>query len=92
MNQACDQKRFGAEYNSCKKLIENEVQELIAFKLNVKGVRTCCKERNIVFEVNRKINFKWLTFGLNFIYKIYFSITGNYKFFTLNNIKKDKNE
>ncbi len=92
MNQSWDQKRFDAEYNSCKKFIENDVQELIAFRLNVKGFKTCCKERNIIFEVNRKFNFKWLPFGLNFIYKIYFYITGNYKFFKINNMKRDKNE
>ena len=53
MYQAWGQKRFDAEYNSRKKFIENDVQELIAFRLNVKGFKTCCKERNIIFEVNR---------------------------------------
>ena len=92
MNQAWVQKRFDAEDNSCNTFIANNVQELIAYRLNVKGCKTCCKERNIIFLLNRKINYKWLPFGLNFIYKIYFYITGNYKFFKINNIKRDKNE
>ena len=92
MNQAREQKRLDAEYNTSKKFIENDVQELIAFRLDVKGFKTCCKERNISFEVNRKYNVKWVPFGLNFSYKIYFYITGNYKCYKINNIKRDKSE
>ena len=86
MNQAWDQRRFDAEYYSCKKFIENDVQEVIAFRLNVKGFKPCCKEWNIIFEVNRKFSFIWLPYGLNFIYRIYFYFTGNSRSFKLHNI------
>ena len=79
-------------YNSCKKFIENDVQELIAFRLTVKGFKTCCTAWNIIFAVNSQFNFKWLLIGLNFIYKTYFYITGNYKYFNINNVKRDKKE
>ncbi len=81
VTQKWDEKRFNIEYDICKYFLENDLQELISFRLNIKEFKNFCKEKKIKFEITRKFKFKWLPFGLNAIYFLFVYLIMHKRFF-----------
>ncbi len=66
MSQKWDEKRFVNEYTACTACIKNNAQEIVSFHLNVKQFRKMCAQKQIKFEIPRKM--RWYPFYIRWVY------------------------
>lgn len=85
ISQKWNDKRFEAELNACNKCIENNCQEMISYRLNLKDMNRISKEKNIKFKIDRKFKFSWYPFYIRWIYAIIHKIRFS-KFFIKNSM------
>lgn len=68
ISQKWDDKRLEPEFYACLKCIENDAQELVSYRLNIKDFRECVIKNNLKFKVNRKFKFNWYPFYIRWAY------------------------
>ncbi len=83
ISQSWDEKRFIAELNACKKMLQYDNQEMVSCRLNIKAFKQIIKAKNIKFHINRKFNFKWYPWYIRCFYFLVHQITLK-KFFIYN--------
>ncbi len=75
MSESWNENRFYWEYNACKKLIDNNAQEVVAFRLCQKGFRNIINQKqNNFFETERNFYFDWFPIYLRFFWFIFFQL------------------
>ncbi len=70
ISQKWNDKRFEAEFNACQKCIDNNCQEMVSYRLNLKDMRNLMINNSLKFNINRKFKFKWYPFYIRWIYSI----------------------
>lgn len=70
ISQKWNDKRFEAEFNACQKCIDNNCQEMVSYRLNLKDMRNLMINNRLEFNINRKFKFKWYPFYIRWIYSI----------------------
>ncbi len=68
ISQSWDDRRFNPEYNACLCCIKNDAQEIVSYRLNLKEFRKMCAQKQIKFEVPRKMRFSWYPFYIRWVY------------------------
>ncbi len=86
ISQKWTDKRFDAELNACLNCIRNDAQEIVSYRLNLKEFYNLCKNKNIKFNISRKMNFSWYPFYIRWVYKLMHA-TKYKKFFVMENKK-----
>lgn len=74
ISQKWDDKRFFAELYACNMCIQNDAQEIVAYRLNLSEFKRICKKKNFKFKINRKMKFLWFPWYLRWIYIILYKI------------------
>lgn len=85
MSESWNEIRFNSEYNACLKLIQNDAQEVVVFRLCQNEFRKIIKLKNEkIFEVDRKFSFKWFPVYLRLFFVLWFWLKLK-KYFKINN-------